>query len=82
MVRKRLLVHGKIEKIPLQPMIVDHHVDISSAIDFFFVNGNIFFHIKSYEIDFLAAQYCTSGSIGTIMTALENIMVYSCRDLK
>ena len=50
--------------------------------DFFYVNGNIFMHTKSDNIDFLTAQYCTSISMRTIITALETIISkYTCRSL-
>ena len=39
--------------------------------DLFFVNGNIFFHTKSYKLDFISAQSCTSRTIGTIITGLK-----------
>jgi hypothetical protein len=41
--------------------------------DFFFVNGNAFFHTKSNKVDFITAQYCTSRSIRTTITALEQV---------
>ena len=40
---------------------------------FFFANGNIFFHTKSYKVDFITAQYCSSRSLRTIITALEKV---------
>ena len=51
--------------------------------DFFFVNGNIFFLTKSNKIDFLTAQYCISRSLRTIITDLESIInKYRCRSFK
>ena len=73
MTRKRPPIHGKIEKVPLPPMIAQHHRTVALSIYFFFVNGNIFFHAKSDKINFLTAQYCTSRSLKTIMTALEGV---------
>ena len=56
MTRKRPPIHGKIEKVPLPPMIAQHHRTVALSIYFFFVNGNIFFHAKSYDkINFLTA---------------------------
>ena len=55
-IRKLPPIHGKIEKVPLPPMIAQHHRTIALSMDFFFVNGNIFFHEKSYDkINFLTA---------------------------
>ena len=83
MLRRKPQTHEKIEKIPLPPMIAEHHLDAALAMDFFFINGNIFFHTKSYKIDFLTAQYCTSRSLKTIMTALETVInKYQCRSFK
>ena len=73
MVRSKPQIHEKVEKIPLPLMIEQHHSRVSIAIDFFFVNGNIFFHTKSYKINFTTAQYCTSRSLKTIMTALDKV---------
>jgi hypothetical protein len=73
MVRLRPQTHNKIQKIPLPPMIAQHHHDVALAMDFFYVNGNIFFHTKSSNINFLTAQYCTSRSLRTIITALEKL---------
>ena len=55
-------------------MIHKHHSNVSLGIDFFFVKGNIFFHAKSNKINFITAQYCTSRSLRTIITALEKVM--------
>ena len=74
MIRRKPQVHDKIENIPLPPMIAQHHLNVALAMDFFFVNGSIFFHTKSNKIDFLTAQYCTSRSLRTIITALELII--------
>ena len=74
MVRHKPPVHNKVEKIPLPLMIAKHHSNLSMAMDFFFINGNIFFHTKTDKINFLSAQYCTSRSLRTIMTALERII--------
>ena len=83
MVRRKPQAHDKIEKIPLPPMIAQHHLDVALAMDFFFVNGNIFFLTKSNKIDFLTAQYCISRSLRTIITALESIInKYRCRSFK
>ena len=83
MVRRKPQVHDKIEKIPLPPMISQHHLDVALAMDFFSVNGNIFFHTKSNKIDFLTAQYCISRSLRTIFTALESVInKYRCRSFK
>ena len=80
MVRRKPQVHDKIEKIPLPPMIAQHHLDVALAMDFFFVNGNVFFLTKSHKIDFLTAQYYKSRSLRTIITALESIInKYRCR---
>ena len=74
MTRKRPPIRGKIEKVPLPPMIAQYHRTIALSMDFFLVNGNIFFHIKSDKINFLTVQYCTSRSLKTIITALcENV---------
>ena len=74
MVRHKPPVHNKIEKTPLPSMIAAHHSNIAMAMDFFFINGNIFFHTKTDKINFLTAQYCTSRSLRTIMTALDKVI--------
>ena len=80
MTRKKPPMHEKIEKIPLPLMIQQHHSNIALAMDFFYVNGNIFFHTKSNKVDFTTAQYCTSRSLRSIMTALEKVQnKYSTR---
>ena len=38
---------------------------------FFFVNGNMFFHVKSKGVYFLTSQHCASRSLKTMMTALD-----------
>ena len=64
-------------------MIAQHHLNVALAMDFFFVNGNIFFTTKSNKIDFLTAQYCTSRSLRTIIIALESIInKYESRSFK
>ena len=55
MVRHKPLIHNNIEKIPLPPMVAAHHLTIALAMDFFFVNGNMFFHTKSQKVNFLTA---------------------------
>ena len=80
MIRTKPPVHEKIEKVALPPMIQQHHSKLSLAMDFFFVNGNIFFHTKTSKVDFITAQYCTSRSLRTIITALEKVQnKYTCR---
>lgn len=74
MTRKRPLVHNKVEKIPLPPMIAKHHTNIALYMDFFYVNGNIFFVSRSGKVDFFTSQYCTSRSLKTIMTVLDSII--------
>ena len=74
MTRKRTPVHEKIEKIPLPPMIAHHHLNRALYIDFFYVNGNIFFHSKSENINLLTTQYCNTISLKMIMTALKPII--------
>ena len=63
MTRERPLVHTKIEKAPLPPIITLHHRTVALFIDFFFVNGNIFVHSKSEKVNFLTAKYYTSRSL-------------------
>ena len=70
-IRHKTQSHDKIEKIPLLPMIAQNHLNVSLAMDFFFVNGNIFFHTKSNKIDFLTAQCCTSRSFRSVIITLE-----------
>ena len=41
--------------------------------DFFFVNGNAFFHTKSEKVNFITAQYSTSRLLRTIKTALAKV---------
>ena len=61
-------------------MIAEHHLRVSLSIDFFFVDGNIFFHTKLNGVGFVTSQYCTSRSLKTIMTTLEGIInKYNCR---
>ena len=80
MVRHKPPMHDKIEKIPLPPMVSEHHLNIALYIDFFFVNGNIFLHTKSNKVNFLTAQYCNSRSLRTIITVLEKVInKYECR---
>ena len=38
MVRHKLLIHNKIKKIPLPPMVAAHHLTIVQVMDLFFVN--------------------------------------------
>ena len=59
--------------MPLPPMIAQNYCTIALSMDFFFVNGNIFFHAKSYKINFLTAQHCASRSLKIIMTAFEGV---------
>ena len=73
LIRKSPPIHGKIRKVPLPPMIRQHHCTVALSMDFFFVNSNMFFHAKSDKINFLTAQYYTSRSLKTIMTALEGV---------
>ena len=58
-------------------------MNIALSIDFFFMNGNIFFHTKLEKMDFLTAQSCSSRSMRTILTALEKIInTYTCRSFR
>ena len=68
MTRKRPLIYERIENTPLPPMIAQNHLNISITIEFFFVNGNTFFHSKSGKVNFLTAQYRKSRSLQKIMT--------------
>ena len=74
MVRRKPSAHDKIEKIPLPPIILEHHPKLALGLDFFFINGNIFLLSKSHKVDFLTAQYCNSRSLRTIVTAVEKIL--------
>ena len=56
MVRHKPLMHDKIEKIPLPPIILEHHPKLALGIDFFFINGIAFLHSKSQKVNFLTAQ--------------------------
>ena len=80
MVRRKLPVHEKIEKIPLPLMILQHHSNLALGIDFFFINGKIFLHTKSQKVNFLIAQYCALCSQHTIITAVGKFLhKYDCR---
>ena len=46
MVRRKHQVHDKIQKIPLPPMIAQHHLNIALHIDFFYANENVYFSHK------------------------------------
>ena len=48
---------------------------------FFFVNGNMFFHVKSEGVYFLTSQHCASRSLKTMMTALRGMInKHNCRN--
>ena len=73
MTRTKPPIHDKIEKVALPLMIKQHHANVSLSMDFFYVNGHIFFHTKSHKVDFITAQYCLSRSLRTIITALAKV---------
>ena len=69
--RNRLPLHGQIERVPLPHMIAGYHLGVVLSMDFFCVNGHIFFHTKSDNIDFVSAQYWTCWLLRTIMAGLK-----------
>jgi len=73
MTRRRPITHEKLVRVPLPPIIQQQHHEIVLSMDFFFVNGNIFFHTKSHKVNFISVQSCTSRSIGTIIAGLKLI---------
>ena len=73
MTRRRPITHEKLARVPLPPIIQQQHHKIALSMDFFFVNGNIFFHTKSHKVNFISVQSCNSGSIGTIIAGLKLI---------
>ena len=52
-------------------MFAQHHQKVSLSMDFFFVNGIIFFHTKSHRLNFVSVQSCTSKSLRTIKAGLK-----------
>ena len=71
MTRYRPITHEKVTRVPLPPIIQQQHQEIALSMDFFFVNGNIFFHTKSHKLDFISVQSCTSRTIGTIIAGIN-----------
>lgn len=55
-------------------MIVQRHLDVALSMNFFYVNVNIFFHIRSNKINFVSAQYCTSKSLKRTMAGLDIVI--------
>ena len=62
-------------KLSLPPTVAHHHLKVVLFIDFFFVNRIIFFHTKSYKINFVMAKYCTSRSLKTIKTIKARLSI-------
>ena len=58
MVHRRPEHHRHIKRIPLPPMILDHHSSDTLDINFFYVNGCAFLYIKPLHIKFKSVQRC------------------------
>ena len=73
MTRQRPQAHDKIVKVSLPHMVAQHHLKVSLSMDLFFANGIIFFHTKSYKLNFVSTQYCKSRSLKIIKAGLSII---------
>ena len=60
-------------RLPLPHPIHLEHQRLKLHMDYFFVNGNIFFHTKSKPLDFLTLQYSTSRHMRHVQRGLEKI---------
>ena len=73
----------KIEKIPLPLPISIHHSSVSLSVDFFYVNGHVFFMSKSSKLNFTTAKYHKSRSMKSIINSLNDIrQLYSSRGFR
>ena len=50
--------HINITRVPLPLPISQHHNNLHLYMDFFFVDGILFLHTKSRNINFVSVQYC------------------------
>ena len=72
--------NNKIEKIPLPLPISNQHKSISISVDFFYVNGHVFFTSKSSKLNFVTAKYHKTRGMKSIIATLDDIrQIYHSR---
>ena len=74
---------NKIEKVPLPLPITTHQTNVDLSIDFFYVNGHVFFTSKSRKLNFVTAKYHQTRTMKSIINTLNEIrQIYSTRGFK
>ena len=64
---------NKIEKIPLTLPVSTQHQSVNLSVDFFYVNGHVFFTSKSAKLNFVTAKYHKTREMRSIIETLNEI---------
>jgi Reverse transcriptase (RNA-dependent DNA polymerase)/Zinc knuckle len=68
------------EAVPLPPPILEHHMNVTLCVDFFFVQGIAFLHTISRGIGFRTVSYVTDRNKPTIVKEMKAVLhLYQCR---
>jgi hypothetical protein len=71
---------NKIEKMPLPLPVSTQHKSVSLSVDFFYVNGHVFFTSKSAKLNFVTAKYHKTRGMKSIIETLNEIkQIYHSR---
>ena len=71
---------NKIEKIPLPLPVSTQHKSVSLSVDFFYVNGHVFFTSKSAKLNFVTAKYHKTRGMKSMIDTLDEIkQIYHSR---
>jgi hypothetical protein len=62
------------EAVPLPTPILEHHMDVTLCVDFFFVQGIAFLHTISRNIDFRTVSYVADRNKPTILREMKAIL--------
>jgi hypothetical protein len=68
------------EAVPLPPPILEHHMNVTLCVDFFFVQGLIFLHTISRGIGFRTVSPVADRNKATIVREMKTVLhLYKCR---
>jgi hypothetical protein len=68
------------EAVQLPPPILEHHMDVTLCVDFFFVQGVIFLHTISRGIGFRTVSCVADRNKPTIVREMKAVLhLYTCR---
>ena len=70
------------KRVDLPLSVLTHHSDVALCIDFMFINGNLFFHSISKNIQFRTTALVTCRSKATMLREIEAVIaIYRRRGL-